>query len=142
VKERVTADYRKEKKAEQLIEKAKTAMTGAATIQDVAAKLQMAVTPIVNQSFENPNIAYVGPDNTFIGTVFGTKTTGKIVGPFKGDNAVYVCNIIRFSDGPQVPDYAPYKAELQGQLSQRLEYGSFEVLKELKDVKDNRYKFY
>jgi peptidyl-prolyl cis-trans isomerase D len=142
VKERVTADYRKDKKAEQLIEKAKTAIAGAATVQDVATKLQIAVTPIVNQSFENPNIAYVGPDNTFIGSVFGTKTTGKIVGPFKGDNAVYVANIIRFSDGPQVPDYAPYKAEIQSQLSQRLEYGSFEVLKELKDVKDNRYKFY
>jgi peptidyl-prolyl cis-trans isomerase D len=142
VKERVTADYRKDKKAEQLIEKAKTAIAGAATVQDLATKLQVAVTPIVNQSFENPNIAYVGPDNTFIGSVFGTKTTGKIVGPFKGDNAVYVANIIRFSDGPQVPDYAPYKAEIQSQLSQRLEYGSFEVLKELKDVKDNRYKFY
>jgi peptidyl-prolyl cis-trans isomerase D len=141
-KEQVTADYRKEKKAEQLIEKMKTAMAGAATVQDVANKLQAAVTPIVGQSFENSNIPYIGADNTFIGTVFGTKTTGKVIGPLKGDNAVYVCNIIRFSDGPQVPDYAPYKAELQSQLSQRMEYGSFEVLKELKNVKDNRYKFY
>jgi peptidyl-prolyl cis-trans isomerase D len=142
VQERVTVDYRKEKKAEQLMEKAKTAMAGAATMQDVATKLQVAVTPIVEQKFENSNIPYVGPDNTFIGTVFGTKTTGKIVGPFKGDNAVYVCNIIRFSDGPQAPDYVPYKAELQSQLAQRMEYGSFEVLKELKNVKDNRFKFY
>lgn len=142
VKDRVTADYRKEKKAEQLLEKVKTAMAGAGTLADIATKLQVAVTPVVGQTFENPNVAYIGPDNTFIGTVFGTKTTGKIVGPIKGDNAIYVANIIRFSDGPQVPDYAPYKAEIISQLAQRVEYGSFEVLKEMKNVKDNRYKFY
>ena len=142
VKERVIVDYRKDKKAELLLEKVKTAMTGSASIQEIATKLQVAVTPIVGQAFENPNIAYIGPDNTFVGTIFGTKTTGKIVGPFKGDNAIYVANIIRFSEGPQVPDYVAYKTEIQNQLSQRMEYGSFEVLKELKDVKDNRYKFY
>jgi peptidyl-prolyl cis-trans isomerase D len=142
VKERLTVDYRKEKKAEQLMEKVTTEMAGASTLQDIATKLQVAVTPIVGQTLENSNIAYIGPDNTFIGTIFGTQTTGKIVGPFKGDNAVYVANIIRFSEGPQVPEYAPYKEEIQNQLSQRLEYGSFDVLKDLKDVKDNRYKFY
>ncbi len=142
VKDRVTADYRKEKKAEQLLEKVKTQMAGAASIQDVATKLQVAVTPITGQTMENSNIAYIGPDNTFIGTIFGTKTTGKIVGPFKGDNAVYVANIIRFSEGPQAPEYTAFKAEIQNQLSQRMEYGAFDALKELKDVKDNRYKFY
>jgi peptidyl-prolyl cis-trans isomerase D len=142
VKERVTADYRKEKKAEQLMESVKTAMTGAATLQDVATKLQVAVTPVVGQTFENSNVAYVGPDNAFIGTIFGTKTTGKMVGPIKGDNAIYVANIIRFSEGPQTPDYVPYKSEIMSQLAQRVEYGSFEVLKEMKNVKDNRYKFY
>jgi len=142
VKELVKVDYLKEKKAEQLTEKVKTAMTGATTVQDIANKLQVAVTPIVGQTFENGNIAYIGPDNKFIGTIFGSKTIGKIVGPIKGDNAIYVANIIRFSEGPQVPDYAPYKSELQSQQSQRMEYGSFDVLKELKNVKDNRYKFY
>jgi peptidyl-prolyl cis-trans isomerase D len=142
VKERLTADFRKEKKAEQLMEKVKAEMAGATTLQDIATKLQVAVTPIVGQTMENSNIAYIGPDNTFIGTIFGTETIGKIIGPIKGDNAVYVANIIRFSDGPQVPEYTAYKDEIQNQLSQRMEYGSLDVLKQLKDVKDNRYKFY
>jgi peptidyl-prolyl cis-trans isomerase D len=142
VKERLTADFRKEKKADQLMEKVKAEMAGATTLQDIATKLQVAVTPIVGQTMENSNIAYIGPDNTFIGTIFGTETIGKIIGPIKGDNAVYVANIIRFSDGPQVPEYTAYKEEIQNQLSQRMEYGSFDVLKQLKDVKDNRYKFY
>jgi peptidyl-prolyl cis-trans isomerase D len=142
VKERLTADFRKEKKADQLMEKVKAEMAGATTLQDIATKLQVAVTPIVGQTMENSNIAYIGPDNTFIGTIFGTETIGKIIGPIKGDNAVYMANIIRFSDGPQVPEYTAYKEEIQNQLSQRMEYGSFDVLKQLKDVKDNRYKFY
>lgn len=142
VKERLTLDYRKVKKAEQLMEKVQTAMAGVTTAQDLATKLQVAVTPIVGQTMENANIAYIGPDNTFIGSIFGTKTIGKLVGPFKGDNAVYVANIFRFNEGTQVPDYSVYKNEIQTQLSQRMEYGTFEVLKELKDVKDNRFKFY
>ncbi len=142
VKDRVTVDFRKEKKAEQLMEKAAAAMAGAANVQDIATKLQVAVTPVVGQTLENSNVAYIGPDNTFIGSIFGTQTTGKVLGPVKGDNAVYVANIIRFTDGTSVPDYVPYKAEIQNQLSQRVEYGSFEVLKELKNVTDNRYKFY
>jgi peptidyl-prolyl cis-trans isomerase D len=141
-KERVTADYRKEKKAEMLMEKVTTEMAGAATLQDIATKLQVAVTPITAQTFENSNVAYIGADNSFVGTIFGTKTTGKIVGPIKGDNAIYVANISRFNEGQPTTDFTAYKAEIQNQLSQRMEYGSFEVLKELKDVKDNRYKFY
>lgn len=142
VKERVTADYRKEKKAEQLLEKATAAVTGATALQDIATKLQVAVTPITSQTFENANVAYIGPDATFIGTVFGTKTTGKILGPVKGDNAVYIYNISKFTDGPNGFDATAYQTEIQNQLGQRLEYGSFDVLKQLRNVEDFRYKFY
>ncbi len=142
VKERVTADYRKDKKAEQLIEKAKTAMAGTANMNDVAGKLQVAVTPITGQTFENANIAYIGPDNSFVGTMFGTKTTGKILGPVKGDNAVYVYKVNKINEAPAITDFSSYKAEVQQSLSSRVEYASFEALKELMKVKDNRFKFY
>jgi peptidyl-prolyl cis-trans isomerase D len=61
VKERLTADYRKEKKAEQLMEKIKTEMAGAATLQDIATKLQVAVTPIVGQTFETQTLHILVP---------------------------------------------------------------------------------
>lgn len=142
VKDRVEADYRKDKKAEMLIEKANTAMSGAGKLQDVSTKLQTPVTPITSQTFENANIAYVGPDNTMVGTIFGTATTGKILGPVKGDNGVYVYSISKFNAAPAVPDMTQYKNEIQAQLSQRAEYGSFEALKEIRNVKDNRFMFY
>ncbi len=141
-KDRVLADYRNEKKAEVLLEKAKTATSGAATLQDVATKLQLAVTPITSQTFENNNIAYVGPDNVFVGTLFGTKTTGKVMEPVKGDNAVYVYSVTKFNEATEPTDLSSIKADVQQTLSSRSEYGSFEALKELKGVKDNRYKFY
>lgn len=142
VKARVEADYRKEKKAEQLMEKAKTALAGATNVQDVANKLQLAVTPLVGQNFENPNVPYLGPDYTMVGTLFGSKADGKLQGPLKGDNAVYVFAVKKFTEAPQMNDYSTYKSEYQNQLSQRIEYSTFETLKELKKVEDNRYRFY
>ena len=142
VKDRVTADYRKEKKAEQLLEKATAAVSGAANIQAVATKLQLSVTPMMGQTFDNANIPYLGPDNTMIGTLFGTKTTGKVLGPVKGDNAVYVFAINKINEAPAQSDFSAYRMEAQNQLSQRVEYATFETLKELKKVEDNRYKFY
>lgn len=142
VKARVEADYRKERKAEQLLEKATSALTGANNIQDVAAKLQLSITPITGQSFDNNNIAYIGPDNVMVGTLFGTKATGKITGPLKGDNAVYIYAINKVTEAPVITDFSIFKNEVQTQLSQRIEYATFETLKELKKVQDNRHKFY
>jgi peptidyl-prolyl cis-trans isomerase D len=142
VKARVETDYRKEKKAEQLLEKANSALTGANNIQEIAAKLQLSITPITGQSFDNNNIAYIGPDNIMVGTLFGAKAIGKISGPIKGDNAVYIYTINKVNEAPAIGDISVYKNEMQTQLSQRIEYGTFETLKELKKVEDNRYKFY
>jgi peptidyl-prolyl cis-trans isomerase D len=141
-KPRLEADYRKDKKADQLYEKATTAMAGVKSIQDLATKLQLSVTPIVGQTFDNSNIAYIGPDMKMVGTLFGTKTIGKMFGPVKGDNAVYVYAINKFTEAPEMKDLTAYKTEVQNQLSQRVEYATFETLKELKKVEDFRYKFY
>ncbi|MCU0421391.1 MAG: SurA N-terminal domain-containing protein [Bacteroidia bacterium] len=140
-KSRVETDYRKSKKAEQLLEKAKVAMAGAANIQAIASKLQLSVTPLTNQTFENNNIAYVGPDNKMVGTLFGTATKGKISGPVEGDNAVYIFVINSVVEAPEIKDFTIYRNEVQTQLSNRVEYATFETLKELRNVVDNRYKF-
>lgn len=142
VKTRVEADYRKEKKAEMLIEKANAALAGANNIQAVATKLQLSVTPMPGQTFENANVPYLGPDNTMIGTLFGTKTTGKLTGPIKGDNGVYIFAINKVNAAPAATDLTVYKTEVLSQLTQRVEYATFEALKELKKVEDNRYRFY
>jgi peptidyl-prolyl cis-trans isomerase D len=143
VKEKVLADYRKERKAEMLIEKAQNAITAnSSDINKLAADLQSFVVPTTTQTFEAANVAYIGVDNLFIGTLFGTKEKSKILGPVKGDNAVYIYVLNNISEGDNVTDYTDYKNEIRTQNAQRLEYGSFDLLKELYGTKDNRYKFY
>lgn len=141
-KDLVLSDYRKDKKAEQLIEQAKKAVEGAKDMQEIAQKLQLAVTPVTAQIFENGSVAYVGPDNSFVGHLFGNQALNKISGPFKGDNAVYIYSVKKVNDAPSVTDFSSLKMELLSGLSQRFEYGSFEALKELDQVKDNRHRFY
>lgn len=141
-KDRVTADYRKDKKAEQLEEKLKTAMDGASTLDALSRKLNQAVTPSAAQSFENASIPYVGFDNSFAGYVAGTTALNKLVGPVKGDAAVYAYQVTKINAAPAITDYTQQKTELNSALQQRVEYGYFEILKELKNVKDNRFLFY
>lgn len=140
--ERVLADYRKEMKANMLAEKISKAMEGAKDLNEIAQKLQLAVTPVSAQIFENSNVAYIGPDNTFIGSVFGNTTSNKISGPVKGDNGVYVYSIKKVNEAPAINDYSSLKMELLSQFAQRFEYGSFDALKEIHGVTDNRHKFY
>jgi len=142
VKERVKQDYIKEKKAEQLMEKFTAAMQGSSDLQTVANKVQSSVVPVTGQSFENPNIAYVGMDPTFVGAIFGSKAGNTISGPIKGDAAVYVYTLTKFTEAPPVTDFTAQKNELQMSYTGRVEAGTMETLKEMLKVKDNRYKFY
>lgn len=141
-RELVISDYRKDKKAEMMFEKAQKAMEGAKDLQDIAQKLQLVVTPVDAQIFENGSVPYVGPDNSFVGTLFGKPALNKITGPFKGDNGIYIYRVKKVNNAPAVTDFTSLKMELLSGLAQRFEYGSFEVLKELHGVKDNRHRFY
>lgn len=141
-KARVEVDYRKDKKAEQLTAKMKEAVDGgASTLDAISKKLNLPLTPIGSQTFENTNIAYVGQDNSFVGAVLGS-TPNKFVSAFKGDGGIYAFQVNKFVDAPAVKDYTPYKAELKQPLSQKVEYGFMETLKDLHKVTDLRYKFY
>ncbi len=141
-KDRVTNDYRKDKKAEQLSEKLKLAMEGAGTLDALSKKMNQSITPIASQTFENGSIPYVGFDNSFAGTIAGTTGINKLYGPVKGDAAIYAYQVSKITPAPVMTDFNQQKAELNASLQQRVEYSYFEILKELKNVKDNRFLFY
>jgi peptidyl-prolyl cis-trans isomerase D len=139
---RVETDFRKDKKAEQLMVKMKEAFDGGAnTLDALSKKLNLTVTPVGNQNFENTGIAYVGQDNSFVGAVLGS-APNKFVSSFKGDGGVYAFQVNKFTEAPAITDYKPYKAELKQPLVQKVEYGFMETLKEIHKVTDLRYKFY
>jgi peptidyl-prolyl cis-trans isomerase D len=140
--ERVKVDFIKDKKAEQLQEKLKTAMEGANSIEALSTKINQAVTPVGGLTFDNASIPYVGVDNLFGGTVAGTSALNKLMGPVKGDVAVYAYQINKVTPAPAITDYSMQKNEISNALQQRIEYGYFEILKEMKNVKDNRFLYY
>lgn len=141
-RERILADYKKDKKAEQMEEKMKAAMADATTLDALSRKLNVALTPVASQSFENASIPYVGFDNVFTGAIAGTATLNKMLGPVKGDAAVYAYQVNKINAAPAITDYSQFKNEIMASLQQRIEYGYFEVLKDIKNVKDNRFLFY
>ena len=135
-------DYRKEKKAEQLLAKMKEAVDGGAiTLDALSKKLNLSVTPVGSQNFENTGIAYVGQDNAFVGAVLGS-APNKFVSSFKGDGGIYAYQVNKFTEAPAITDYSSFKAELKQPLSQKVEYGYMETLKDIHNVTDLRYKFY
>ncbi len=140
-RERVLADYRKDKKAEQLAEKMKTAMATNPTLDALSRNLNQALNPVSSQTFENASLPFVGYDPTFVGTLMGS-ATGKVLGPVKGDGAVYAYQVNKFNPAPAPADLNSLKAEISNGIQSRLEYGYAEVLKEIKHVVDNRAKFY
>lgn len=141
-KDRVLADYRKDKKAEQLLEKMKTAMEGTTTLDAISRKLNQPVAPVAQLTFENASIPYVGFDPTFAGTVTGTTAVNKLSGPVKGDAAVYAFQITKVTPAPPAANYDAQKQEITNGLAQRFEYNYFELLKDIKNVKDQRHLFY
>jgi peptidyl-prolyl cis-trans isomerase D len=141
-KDRVTADYIKDKKGEQLTEKMKTSAEGATTLEAVSKKLNQPINPVPSFTFENPSVPYTGFDPTFGGVVAGTTALNKLVMPVKGDAGVYAFVTTKITNAPEIKDYTPLKNELANGLQSRLEYGYMDVLKEMKGVEDNRYRFY
>jgi len=141
-RERVLNDFRKDKKAEQLTEKLVKAMESGSTLDAISKGLNQPITPVPALTFENASIPYIGFDPIFAGAAAGTSELKKVKGPLKGDAAVYAYEVVKMVPAPPAANYDAQKAEISNTLTQKLEYNYFEVLKEIKNVKDNRHLFY
>jgi peptidyl-prolyl cis-trans isomerase D len=137
---RVDLAVRKEKKAQMLAEKVKSAAAGQSDLASIASKLSTEVkdSPAVN--FTTFSIPSAGFEPAVIGTVCNL-AEGKISGPIEGNAGIYlakVTSVINNSD-------ADIKGE-KGRLAQSMSYraGSqvFESLKKIVDIQDKRAKFY
>ena len=135
-------DFRKDKKAEQLTEKLVKAMESGSTLDAISKGLNQPITPVPALTFENASIPYIGFDPIFAGAAAGTSELKKVKGPLKGDAAVYAYEVVKMVPAPPAANYDAQKAEISNTLTQKLEYNYFEVLKEIKNVKDNRHLFY
>ena len=141
VKDQVTAGALKLKKAEYLIDQFNTKAAGATGIDAIGQKMNLPVTPAENITFSNPYLQGVGNEPRLVGTIFAMKA-GQTSKPVRGDNAVYVVAVDKFTEPAATKDYSANQKQITDQRKQRSEYEVFNALKEKANVQDFRGKFY
>lgn len=141
VKDQVEVEARKTKKAEMLAEKINAALTGAASIDQVAGKLAVTAANAENVNFSSPYIANVGYEPSLVGTAFALDKN-KMSKAIKGEQGVYVAQVIDIKEPTPVTDFKENKKQLMQQRGGRAQYETFNALKEKANVQDFRGRFY
>ena len=139
VRDAVTAEVRKQKKADQIIGK-----LGTGSIEDMQKKnVTGAIANTVPELLLSANASMdIGYDPEAIGRIFGMKV-GQTSKPFKGETGVVAAKLIKRTDAPVLDaktDLANYKQQIEGRNAGRAQYNIGEALKEVGKVKDDRVK--
>ena len=127
-------------KGKQLTAKLQAALSGSATMDQVAQKSGTTVMPIQNMVFANPVIPGSSAEYKLIGTVFGSQPN-KLSKPVAGQTGVYVFDVDSFTNPPPLTDALRIKQQLGQALMQRADAQIFEALKDKANVKDYRAKY-
>ena len=141
VKAEVELQVRKEKKAEKLAEQINKAKSGVSNIQDLGLKLNVPVEVANGISFSTYSLPSSGIEPKVIaaGTNFGKS---KISEPINGNNGVYVLYVSNITNAPLSKDYADSKQRMGYTFQTRASYDSYNSLRKLAKIVDNRAKFY
>ncbi|NUM49957.1 MAG: SurA N-terminal domain-containing protein [Flavobacteriales bacterium] len=137
VKDDVTVEVRKNKKAEQFIKE----MSGISNIDELSQKLNLPLERGDNISFSSFSVPGMGREPYVVGKLTTLKK-GQISIPIKGDQGVYVVYVDNIIDAPEVSDYSGYKTSIKQSWASRVNNEVFEALKENANVIDDRAKFY
>ncbi|MCQ2112604.1 MAG: SurA N-terminal domain-containing protein [Bacteroidaceae bacterium] len=134
----IKAELMNDKKAEQLIEK----LNGTKTISEAIQKGGIPDT-INHVSFAAPAFVRATAASEPMVSAMASKTEkGQVVGPFKGDQGVYVMQVINKTKTAEKFDAKSEEAQLS-QMNQRAAFQNIINSLYLKaNVKDNRYKFF
>jgi peptidyl-prolyl cis-trans isomerase D len=141
VKKQIEPMVRNEVKAKQLKEKFDAALSGGASIDQVAQKVGGKVVPVENIVFANPIIPGQSAEYKVIGSIFGS-AINKISKPVDGTQGVYVFVVNGFTNPPSLANAIKQKEQINQVLLQRSQGQVLDALKDNAIVKDNRAKFF
>ncbi|CAN5461560.1 SurA N-terminal domain-containing protein [soil metagenome] len=139
VKDQVTAEARKDKKAEMLMEKLKKA--GSSNLDAIATGTGTQVQVAENVSFATPYIGSAGMEGNVVGHIL-TMKPGTVSAPLKGQSGVFVVVVNSFTEPTAQKDYKENAAQLRQQIQARSQYEVFNALRDKADIDDRRGKFY
>lgn len=137
VRERFTAEVRKEKKAEAVMAK----MQGKTDLAALATELGVNVQNSGSMPYSTNTIPGGYSDVAVIGSIFAVKE-GAFSAPLKGDLAVYMAKMVKLTPAGELPETATDPKPLTDRVRARAETMAFNALKEAADVKDYRSNFY
>ena len=139
VKDQLTMDARKEKKAQMFIDQLSKA--GSSNIDGIAAKVKQTVMAAENVSFASPFLGNAGFEGAVVGNILTLKA-GQVSKPIKGNAGVYVVVIGNYNE-PAIPkEFKEAANQLKQQLQGRAQYEVENGLKEKADITDHRGRFY
>jgi peptidyl-prolyl cis-trans isomerase D len=133
---------KKQKKGELISKELASAASGASSIDAIAGKLGLSVQTANGVRFTSYNIPGLGMEPKVIATAVNTKLHS-ISKPIEGENGVYVLSVDNEAkDNNQNITVELTKSYIERGLDARVNYQSFEILKELANVKDYRIRFF
>lgn len=139
IKDQLTAEVRRDKKAAQLIEKLKK---GGQNLDAIASANGQAVQVAENVTIATPVFQSSGMEPYVVGYVMNLKA-GQVSPPLKGTNGVYVAVVNAFTDVKEPADLAAEaKLQLGSTLQNRSQYETYNALREKAGIVDSRSKFY
>ena len=136
VKARVEIEVRKEKKAQQLIEK----MSGKSDLNQLVSGVGATLSDAKDISFETYSIPGVGFEPAVAGAATALESN-QVSKPVAGTNGVYVVKVNSVTTGTD-QDLVANKLKLAASISYRANMYAFEALRENAKIVDKRAKFY
>jgi peptidyl-prolyl cis-trans isomerase D len=140
VKDEVTAKTIRDKKAETFITEFKSKAGASKSIDDIASKLGLTAEKSENLTFSAFNVAAIGREDALIGVASAMKA-GNTSKAIKGDNGVFVVNVLSVKDAVLPQDFKGKQKEIEQMNTGRVDYELFDALKEKANIEDHRGKF-
>ncbi len=136
VKAGIELELKKEKKAQQLIEK----MSGKTDLNQLASELNVTVGEAQNITFESSSIPGVGYEPAIAGAATALEAN-QVSKPVVGTSGVYVVKVTSVNPGTD-EDLTSAKQRLAASVNYRANTLAFEALRENAKIVDKRAKFY
>ncbi len=141
IKDELTIDVKRNKKAEKLIEKINKLIKGNITINDLAKGLNTEVKSSKGVNFTSFGVPGLGIEPN-LNAAATTLQKDQLSKPIKGNNGVYVIEVASINKPKKNLNINEEKIFLTRNLQTQVGYQSYNALKERANIKDNRSKFY
>jgi peptidyl-prolyl cis-trans isomerase D len=131
---------RRDKKADLISAEFKNYMGSGKTLENIAVTIGSQVQEATQVNFRSYSISGAGVEPALVAAVTVAEQ-GKIAGPVKGNNGVYLINVNNVKEAAK-EDLKLLKERLSATYQMRGSYEAYDALRKNANVVDKRYKFY